>query len=181
MQAVLVPVEHHQRCGCHARNLPAQLSTDRAAGPCHENTPSGDQSIERSLIESHWRTREQILEAQRANLLKLDPAGDDVAELGQRLDRNLVGLEGAYDRPEKTGTGARNRDQHLIGSLRAEDSLKVLSRPEHWHVVDAMADLRRVVVDEPDRLILVAPLGFDVSNQHLTGIAGADDQEPFSE
>ena len=156
VQAVLVALEHHQRGRLQLGDLPAQLRADRAAGAGHHHPPAVDQALERRRIEADRRAREQVFDRQAADLRRRSTVP---SMMSRRLGSVLIGiLNGSSARTidaDRRRVGARNRDQHFVGPVLLEDPRQILPRAEHRHAVDPPADLRRVVVDEADRLVAV--------------------------
>ena len=72
--------------------------------------------------------------------------------------------------------GRRNRDQHLVGLVVAQQMGELVGRPEHADVDDARAALARIVVDEADRRVMQLPVALHLPHHQLAGVAGADDQ-----
>ena len=69
----------------------------------------------------------------------------------------------------------RDRDQHLVRAVLAEDPRQLLGRAEHAHVVQAQVLLARVVVDQADRRVAERRALQHLLDDQLRGVAGADD------
>ena len=113
-----------------------------------------DQLLERPAVEADRRARQQVLDRQVADLAELDLAVDDVAQVRQRLDRNLERLERADDRRGSAAGSARGiaistSSGRCCSRIRGR-SPRVPSTGTPWI---RRPDLRRVVVDEADRLV----------------------------
>ncbi len=94
----------------------------------------------------------------------------------QRLDRDLFGEARLDDLLAHAPRRRRDRDQHLVRLVVAQEVLEVVGRAEHLDAVDAVASLARVVVDEADRRVVQLAVALQLADHQLPGISGADDQ-----
>ena len=94
---------------------------------------------------------------------------------GARFDtRTTAGIEEATHGPP---FGLRHRDDDLRDVVLRDEALEVGQGPEHRHVVDALADLPGVVIDEADRLHTELWVLVHLAHDERTRVARARDQD----
>ena len=175
-ETVLVAVQQHEQRRLELRDLAAELPSDRAAGAGDQHAAAFDEAPHRFRIQADRLARHQILEREVADLAQLDAAADDVAQVRQRLDRNLERLERFDDAAHLGRLGTRDGNQYLVRPLVPDNPFEVCSRAQYTNAMNGAPDLRRVIVDEADRIAFVKPVVLHVAHDHLAGIAGPDDQ-----
>ena len=94
----------------------------------------------------------------------------------QRLHRHVRRTAGLDDLVAHRAGGGRDRDQHLVGTVVAQQVAEIVARPEHANPVDAVAALARVVVDEPDGRVVELAVALHLAHHQLPRVACADDQ-----
>ncbi len=120
---------------------------------------------------------EHVLDLNGADLTaEVQVACDQLVQARQRLDRHVLRATRLDDHLAHAARGGRNRDQHFVGPVVAQEMRKVVGRPEHAHPVDAVAALARIVVDEPDRCVVQLAVALHLAHHQLSCVAGADDQ-----
>ena len=95
---------------------------------------------------------EQVLHLHGPDLAgEVEVALEQLVEPRQRLDRDVRLLGHLDDALAHLARRGRDRDQHLVRVVVAEDPRQLVDRPEHAHAVEPHPPLARVVVDEADR------------------------------
>ena len=69
-----------------------------------------------------------------------------------------------------------DRDHDLVGRVAVEDRADLVGRPEHLQAHGPHVALRRVVVDEADRVGADVRVQLELADDHLAAGAGADDE-----
>ena len=98
-------------------------------------------------------------------------------QAGQRLDRDRLGPRHVDHLRAHASRRRRDRDQHLVGSLVAEDRRQVVDRAEDPHAVHAKIPRLRVVVDDADRRVPQRRLPQHLPDDQVAGVTGADDDD----
>ena len=120
---------------------------------------------------------EHVLDLDGADLAgEIEVAGDQLVQPRQRLDRDILGPARVDDLPAHRAGRRRDRDQHLVRLVVAQQVRQLVGGAEDAHAVDAVATLARVVVDEADRRVVELPVALHLAHHQLAGVAGADDQ-----
>ncbi len=120
---------------------------------------------------------EDVLDLNRPDLrAEVDVAGDQLVQARQRLHDHVLGEARLDDLLAHAPRRRRDRDQHLVGLVVAQEVREVVGGAEHLHAVDAVAALARVVVDEADRRVVQLPVALHLAHHQLAGVARADDQ-----
>ena len=179
-QVVLGVVHENEPAGSDARDLPAQLGADRAAGAGDQHHLAVEIGPHALQLDPHRLAAEHVLDAQLADLAHHVAAGlEELEHRGQRAHGDGPVAAGLHDaRPQ--GPGRRgDGDDHLVGLGLVEDPRKlVVRRPaEHRHtVLVAQAPHPRVVVEEPDRPEAQRRIAQDLAQDRLAARARAHDQ-----
>ena len=79
--------------------------------------------------------------------------------------------------PPRLARGGRDRDQHLIRLVLADEPRQLGHRPEHADAEDARVPLARVVVDETDRRVREHARALHLLDDEAAGVARADDDD----
>ncbi len=67
VKAVLVAVEHRQRCAAEGRHVATELGADRAAGTCNEDAPPFDERAHDRRIRAIGARRQQLFDVGRSH------------------------------------------------------------------------------------------------------------------
>ncbi len=180
-EVVLGVVEQDEALGRHARDLPAQLGADRAAGAGDEHglvVQVGPDALE---LHPHGLAAEDVLDA---DLADLPHDGRAAAEELEDRRRRADGDRADATRGDDTlAHGARRRwdgDDDLVGLGLVEHATQiVLVRGAQNLEVGAQphVELARVVVDEADRAVAQVGVARHLAHHELAALAGADDQD----
>ena len=109
-----------------------------------------------------------------------DFAVDDVAQVRQRLDRDVERLERTDDGADDGRVGVGDREQDFVGARALDDDGQVAPGTEDRHAVDAPSRLVLVIVDEADRLVVGGAVALHVAHDQLAGAAGAEDEHALA-
>ena len=162
-QARLPLLDEHEPLGAEPCDLAAELRADRAAGACHQH-----------CLVAHIRGACLLYRADLPGEVAL--AGDQLIEAWQRLDRDVALARHVHDPLAHLAGRGRDRDQHLVGLVVAEDPRQVGGRSEHTDAVDTQVPLARVVVDQADRRVAELPVALELPDHELARVAGARDE-----
>ena len=175
-QPVLVSIDQQEPRRPQRGELAHQLGADRAAGAGHHHAAPVDQPAHRFRVQLHALAAQQVLHGEVPDLADLDLPLEHVAQVRQRLDRQLVALERLNDGADLGGLGAGHRHEHLVRVLGRNDPGQIRDRAQHLDAVDTLAHLRPVVVHEADRARIVEVVVPHVADDQLTRVAGAVDE-----
>jgi len=176
-QGRLALVDQHQPLRPEPRDLAAELRADRSSGPGDEHRLLAQVGGRRLEIDLDRLAAEHVLDLHRPDLRgELALARDQLVEPGQRLDGHVPLARGSDDPLARLARGGRERDQHLVRLVVAQDVRQVLGCAEHAHAVDTEVLLAVVIVDQADRRVAELSVALQLADHELAGVAGADDQ-----
>ena len=168
-------VDEDQPPAADVRDLAAELGADRAAGAGDQHRLVGQIRRDRFEVDLDRLAAEHVLDLHRPDLAgEIEIARDQLVDAGQRLHGHAGLSCDVHDALAHLAGGGRDRDQHLVGPVLAQDPRQVGRRPEHADVVHAEVLLPRVVVDEPDRRVAERVALQHLLDDQLGGVAGAD-------
>ena len=154
-QRRLALVEQYQARRSEPGELAAELRADRAAGARDEDRLALDVGRDEPEVDLDLLTTEHIFDLNRPDLCsEVEVTRDQLVQARQRLDRDLFGQARLDDLLAHAPRCRRDRDQHLVRLVVAQQVLKLVGRAEHLDAVDAVAPLARIVVDETDRRVV---------------------------
>ena len=174
VEVVLRDLHQRQRLHAQARDLPAQLGTDRPAAPAHQHALAGKPGADRGPVERDRIAPEQILDRDFLELVEAAAALDHVLQARHGAERQAGALAALHHALHLLIAGAGHGDQqHLRGHL-ARQLVQAREVAQHRDAVHFRAAQRAVVVEEADRRVTV--LAPQLARQRLAGAAGAQDQ-----
>ena len=180
-QVVLGVVHQHDLVRLHARDLPAQLGADRAAGARHEHRLPGQVGAHPLQLHLHRLAAEHVLHAHLAHLPRERRRAAALQQLEhgrQRPHRDAAQAALAHDARACGPGGGGNRDDHLVGlGLAQHPRQLLLGVAAHLHPFDPQPALARVVVEKADRLQTESAVAHDLAQHQAPAVAGADDQD----
>ena len=178
-QVVLGVVEQDEPARAHARDLAAQLRSDRPAGAGDEDAAAGQVLADALDVHPHGVAAEDVLDLDLAHLAHQAAAGLEQLEDGRhRPHRHAAVAAGGDDLPAQGAGRRRDRDQDLLRLDVVEHPPELAGRAEHLEpAVDARALLARVVVDESDGPVAELRVAVDLAQQQPPAVARADDQD----
>ena len=137
------------RAGADARDLPAELGADRAAGAGDQHRLAGEVPRDRLDVDLDRLAAEHVLDLDRTDLAReVEIAGDQLVQARQRLHRDALAPCDLDDPLPRLTGGGRDCDQELVRPSVTEDVLELGARPEHPDAVQPQVLLARVVVDQ---------------------------------
>ena len=179
VQGRLVAVEHHQLGGLVAVDLAAQLGADRAAGAGHEHLAALDVVGDRVDVGVELVAAQHVGEVDVAQVADADVVAQELRRGGQHLDPQ-VGRSSSHPQPLddlRGRTGNREHDRARLEPLGGRGQL--VGGADDGHAVDAEVPLEGIVVQQGDRLPLLAGSRMHRSQQLAAGLAGSDDDDPL--
>ena len=173
----LALVDEHEPARAEPCELAAQLRADRAAGAGDHDDAILHVRRHELEIDHDLLAPEHVLDLHRTDLAReVEIARDQLVQARQRLHRDALRAAALDDALTHRAGRRRNRDQHLVGLVVAQEVRQVVGRAEHPHVDDARTALARVVVDEPDRRVRELAVALHLAHHQLARVAGAHDQ-----
>ena len=172
-------LEEHQPRRREARDLPAQLGADRAAGAGDEHRAALEKAVQSRFIERHGVAAEEIVELDRTQRRDADPARDDVRKRGHGHDRDArvaAELDGAL---APAVARFRHGDDRLRHRVALRDLADAIDPPFDLHPRERRALLAGIVVQHADHAPLRARRelldqrggrGARTQNQHRIGL-----------
>ena len=168
--------DEHDPGRAHACDLTAELRADRPARAGDEDGLACQVLRDRADVDLDRLAPEHVLDLDGPDLAgEVEIARDQLVQAGQRLDGNARVLRDLDDPLARLARGGRDRDQHLVRRVVAQDVRQVVVVPEHADAVQADVLLARVVVDQPDRRVAEPRRLQHLANHELGRVARADD------
>ena len=132
-------VEQHDPVGLDARDLPAQLRADRAAGAGHEHRLPAEIGADALELHLHGLAAEHVLDAHLAHLARQRAPALEQLEHGRQGPHGYRALAALAHDPRARGPrSGGDRDDHFVGLGVVEDLRQVLRGvAAHAHAVDA--------------------------------------------
>ena len=163
--------------GAVAGALPAQLGTDRAARPGHQDRTPAQPAADRLPVRAARLPAEQVLDRDFLQLTGQRAPFQHVGESRHRAERQMAFLA-QHDHPaHDRGVDRRHGDHQQLGAGLPGDARHFRDPAQHRQALQAGAAQRCRVVQEADRVI--APEPAQIAHQGLAGLARAKDQHPL--
>jgi len=175
-EVVLSLFQQDQPLGPERRHLPAQFRPDGPPGACHEDDLAGQEVSDVLGIEFDGFAAEEVVDVDLAEAADVEMAFDEVGHAGHDAERQPLALADLDDASEFVAGGPRQGDDDFLGVLSPSDLGQVVHAAEHRHAVNPHAALPRVVVDEPDDVVLLDGQAVEFAQDALARVAGADDE-----
>ena len=177
-EGVLGVVDEDDPARAERGDLAAELRADRAAGPVDEHGRAGDVRGDRRHVELDGLAPEDVLDLHLAELAgEVEVAGDELVDAGHRLHGHARVAARVDDPLADLARAGRDGDDDLVGPVVAPGGAGGPSVvPEHADPVEAHVLLAGLVVDEPDRRVAELRALQHLADDHLAGVARADDQ-----
>ncbi len=166
-----------RRCA-KARDLTAQLRTDRTATAGYQHALARQRLADRSPIQLYRFAAKQVFDRDFFQFIECRAPRHYILQARYGAERQS-GLFAQLDHaPHFGGAGARHCDQQHVGGDFTRQFAQFLYAPEHWNAVDAGAAQHSIVVEEADRQILA--FGTKVAHQHFTCAFSAEHQHALA-
>ncbi len=127
-------------------------------------------------VEGERRPLEQVVRRHLAQQLREIALLHRAVGGGQDVEAHLLVEAERKDLAHPRGRQAGNRQHHVAGPQLLDEPRQIVDPAEDRPAADDVAPFRRVVVDEADHVPVVVRVALQVAQQHLAGLAGADDQ-----
>jgi hypothetical protein len=150
VQRILAVVDQDQFHRVEARDLPAQLGTDRTAAAGDHDALAGQPITDRIPHQGDGLTAQQVIDH---NALEVVDAGGLAAQLVQRrqgAEFDAALLADLDDALHLLIGGRRHRDDGQVGADFAADPRQLVDGAQDWNAVHLRAAQAFVVVQEPD-------------------------------
>ena len=174
---VLVNVKDDELLRVVSRNLATELGADAAATAGDENDLAVDEGKNLGKVRGDHLAPEEVFDRHVLHGGDRDLAGHELVKSGKLLQFTAGFVADAEDFfpvfPVQRGNGQEDlRDVELLDIL--EDALPAA---DDGDAVDEAAPFVRVVVDDADGFVIDLFTGLHVTEDHLSGVAGADDHD----
>ena len=170
--------DQHQLAGREPHQLPAQLGTDGSSRAGHQHRLAFDQASNRRGVEFNRIPSQQVLDLYRAQPRQIDLAPKDLihARNDPCLDPGATARlgESTHDAASRVG----DTDDRLVNRMVGNDALQIGGCPQNLQPVHHLALLRRIVVNETDRVELKVGSRLNLPRNDSSGTPRPDQQNP---
>ena len=158
-------------------DLAAEFRADRTAGSRDEHGRAGDVRGDRGHVELDGLAPEDVLDLHLAELAgEVEVAGDELVHARHGLHGHARVAARVHDPLTDLARAGRDGDDDLVRPVVVQEPREVQGRAQHPDTVEAHVLLVGLVVDEPDRRVAELRALEHLADDHLAGIARADDQ-----
>ena len=172
---VLVDIEDDELLRAVGRDLAAELRTDGAAAPGDEDGLAVNEVEDFLQVGGDGLAPQQVLNRDVLHLADGDVPEDELVHAGQVLQLAAGLLADIQDVPALLGRGAGDGEEDLLHRVLLGVLQDGVPAADDGHAVNVSAPFVGVVVDDTDDLLFGLVGGADVAEDHLAGVARADE------
>src|ERR1022692_2391154 len=178
-QGGLGDFESNNSGGVEACNLPAEFGADGPGRAGDQYDFASEHAADLVLFQLHGVAAEQILNRHLADLSREAVPFDDFGETGDGLIENTGILTMFEDGGHLPARGGGQGDENHFDCLRCNDRGQRGPVAEHFHPMNEVAGLRRIVVDEANYLVAQRGIPVDLPEQSDSCVTGSVDKSAF--
>ena len=178
VSVILIDIEDDQALRRVAGDLTAELTADGAAAAGDKDGLAVDEVIDLAEIRFDGLAPEKILHGNRLHLADRDLAEDKLVDAGKHLDLAVGFAADIQDIALLRRRGAGDREENLLHLVLFDIFKDRVAAADDPVSLNDAAPFVRVIVDDADHLIVGLLRAPKILQQHLPGLAGADQHDP---
>ena len=159
------------------RDLTAELRTDGPAAACHEDDLAVDEVIDLMKVGGNGLAPQKVLDGDVLELRDGDLAGDKLVHAGEHLDFAAGLVADAEDLFPVLARHAGHGEEDLRDLVLLDILENGLASSHDGDALDGAVPLVGVVVDDADSAVIHLVRGLEVTKDHSSGFAGANDHD----